>query len=304
MKRVVLLASLIALVAGACGSLGAQAVTLSLAYKAGDTYRYTLHVVLKYTVGGQGLSLPLNVEMTGKETLKVNAVDSSGTADLTVAMSDTSVKTTVNGTTSTTTSNTTTTIEVKVTKDGRVVSVNGNAFGNSGGLPGMTGGEGGLVSAILPDQPVKKGDTWKKTYDQTNPMHSSGSVHVTTDNTYLKDDTVGKVNAAVVDSKISSDLDLSFDLSALSGQSGTSLFPTGGSMGMKSMALKGTTKSDVMTWIDIGARHIVKSKSSGSLDATITLNLDQSAGTTTTPMPILSGPITFKGTQTLEMNPA
>jgi len=43
----------------------------------------------------------------------------------------------------------------------------------------------------------------------------------------------------------------------------------------------------------------VKTHSSGSIDATMTLNM--AAGATT---PGLTGPITFKGTQTTDMNPA
>ena len=41
------LAFLAAFLIAACGSLGAQAHTLSLAYKPGDNYKYSLHAVLK-----------------------------------------------------------------------------------------------------------------------------------------------------------------------------------------------------------------------------------------------------------------
>jgi hypothetical protein len=292
------MASFLALSVAACGSISVQAQTLSLAYKAGDTYKYTLHIVLKYTIGTQGVSLPFNVDMSGKETVKVKSVDSGGTADLTIDLTELAVKTTVNGTTNTTTTSGTS-IEMKVAKDGRIVSVNGSALGSSGSLPGMTGAEGGLVSAILPDKPVKPNDTWTKNYDQTNPVNSTGSFHVRTDNKYLKDDKVGSLNTAEVESKINADLDLTFDISSLTGQGGTSVFPSSGtSMGLKGMSMKGTTTSDVKTWIDASARRIVKSSSSGTVDATLILTL--TPGTTT---PGLTGPITFKGTQTLDMNP-
>lgn len=283
----------------ACGSIGDQAHTISLAYKSGDTYRYALHVGMKYTVGAQGLSIPINLDLSGKETVKVQSVDSTGTADLSINLTDLSVKTTVNGTTNTTTTTTTTSVEVKVGRDGRIVSVNGSVFGSSGSLPGMSGADGGLVSAILPDKPVKPGDTWTKSYDQTNPMHSTGAYHVTTDNKYLRDEKVGNVNTAVVESKINADLDLTFDLASLSGQGGSSFLPTsGGSAALKSMSMKGSTKTDVTTWIDFGAHRIVKSHSTGTIDAMIDLNMV--AGSTA---PGLSGPITFKGTQTLDLNP-
>ena len=282
----------------ACGSLGVQAHTISLAYKSGDTYKYALHVVLKYTIGVSGMSIPFNLDMSAKETVKVKSVDSSGTADLSIDLTDMSVKTTTNGVTNTTTSTTPTSVEVKVAKDGRIVSVNGSTMG-SGTLPGLTGSEGGIVSAILPDNAVKPGATWTKNYDQANVMGSTGSVHVTTDNKYLRDEKVSGVDAAVVESKITANLDLKFDMSSL-GQGGSSLFPSSGSAGgLQGLALSGSTKTDVTSWIDSSAHRIVKSHLTGTLDATMTMNM--TAGATT---PGFTGPFTFKGTNTLDLNPA
>lgn len=295
MKRLALLALFLV---AACGSLGVQAHTISLAYKSGETYKYTFHVVLKYTIGAAGMSIPLNLDMSAKETVKVKSVDASGTADLSIDLSDMSTKTTTNGVDNTTTSKTPTTIEVKVAKDGRVVSVNGSAMGSST-LPGLSGSEGGLVSAILPDGAVKPGDTWTKNYDEANMAGSTGAVHVTTDNKYLRDEQVNSVNAAVVESNITAKLDLKFDMSSL-GQGGGSLFPSsGGAGGLQSLALSGSTKTDVTSWIDAGAHRIVKSHTSGTVDAT--MNFNMTAGATT---PGLTGPFTFKGTQTVDMNPA
>jgi hypothetical protein len=295
MKRLALVALFLV---AACGSLGVQSHTISLAYKAGDTYKYTLHAVLKYTIGAAGMSIPFNLDMSAKETVKVKSVDSSGTADLSIDLTDLSVKTTTNGVTNTTTTTTSTTVEVKVAKDGRVVSVNGSALGG-GTLPGLSGSEGGIVSAILPDNAVKPGDTWTKNYDQANVAGSTGSIHVTTDNKYLRDEQVNSVNAAVVESKINATLDLKLDLSAL-GQGGGSLLPSAGAAGgLQGLAIKGATTTDVTSWIDASAHRIVKSHSSGTLDATMTMNM--TSGSTT---PGLTGPFTFKGTQTLDMNPA
>jgi len=284
----------------ACGSVNTvQAHTISLAYKAGDTYKYALHFVLKYTIGVQSMSIPLDVDLSGKQTVKVNSVDSTGVADATITVSYLSAKTTVNGTTNTTTT-ASTTVEVKVGPDGRVISVNGNAMGTSAAFPGISCTDSGLVSAILPDKPVKPGDTWTKSYDETGLAGSTGTLHVTSDNKYVRDEKVSNVNAAVVESKINANLDLTFDMSKLGG-GGTPLFPSGGagSGGLQGMTMKGTTTSNVTSWIDSGARHIVKSHSTGSVDAT--LDFQMAAGQT---MPGLTGPITFKGTQTLDMNPA
>jgi len=291
------LAVFVFVVFAACGSLGVQAHTISLAYKAGDTYKYALHAVLDYTIGAAGFAIPFKLDMSGKETITVRSVDSSGTADLTIALTDLSVKTTTNGVTNTTTTTSPTSVEMKIASDGRIVSVNGSTFTN-GSLPGLSGTEGGLITAILPDKPVKPGDTWTKDYDQANPM-GKGSIHVTTKNKYLRDEQVKNVNTSVVESNIATTIDLTLDMSAMAGEAGTPLFPpSGGASGLQSLSMKGTTTSDVTSWIDSSAHRVAKTHSAGKVDATMTLNM--AAGATT---PGLTGPITFKGTQTMDMNP-
>lgn len=285
----------------ACGSANTvSAHTISLAYKAGDSYKYSVHLVFNYTVGIQsvGMTVPLDIDLSAKETIKVNSVDSSGVADVTITMTDLTTKTSVNGTTTTTTT-ASSTLNLKIGADGRVISVNGSAMGNTS-LPGLSDTGSGFVSAILPDKPVKPGDTWSKSYDQSNPSGSTGSLHVTSDNKYLRDEKVSSVNAAVVESKVNANLDLKFDMASLGGSSGTPLFPSGPDSGLQSLAMTGTVKSDVTSWIDSSARHVLKGRSTGSVDATLQFNMAAGA----TPQPGLNGPITFKGTQTVDMNPA
>ena len=294
MKR---LALLVFFLVAACGSIGAQAQTISLAYKAGDTYKYGFHAVLKYTVGTSGMAIPLNMDLTAKETITVKSVDADGTADMSVAISDVSMKMSMNGTTNTTTTpGTAGTIEMKVAKDGRVISVNGNAFGNNA-LPGISGTQGGVVSAILPDHPVKPGDTWTKSYDVPNSLGSS-SIHATSDNSYLRDETVNSVKAAVIESKVNTNLNMALDLGSMFGGASTPAPTTGAAAG--TLTMTGTAKSDTTSWIDISGHRIVKTHSTGSVDATMTMSAPPGAATT----PRLSGPITLKGTQTLDMTPA
>jgi hypothetical protein len=295
MKRMALLTIF---VVAACGSIGAQAQSISLAYKTGDTFKYGFHAVMKYTIAAAGMSVPLDMDLGAKQTVTVKSVDSSGTADMSVDINNVSIKMSMNGTTNTTTTNTGGTIDMKVAKDGRVLSVNGNAFGTSTTLPGMTGTQGGVVSAILPDHPVKPGDTWTKSYDEPNPLGPS-SIHATSNSTYLRDDTVGGVKTAVIESKVSTNLDMTIDLSSMLGASGMPP-ATGGPTGAETLSLKGTSISDTTTWIDTSARRLVKTHSTSSVDATLTINVP--AGSVSTPG--LTGPITLKGTQTLDLTPA
>ena len=290
MRRLVVAAFLVA----ACGSVNvAQPHTIALAYKSGDAYKYTLSAALKYTIGAVGASIPIDVDMSAKETVNVQSVDSAGTADLSIVVSDLSLKTTTNGTTNTTTTTNSTPVDMKVASDGRIVSVNGTALG-SNSLPGISQMGGGLVSAVLPDGSVKPGDTWTKDYDQANPS-GSGSIHVATKNKYLRDEQVKGVNTAVVGSNISSNIDFLMDMSALGG----SLFPTGGQGSLQSLAIKGTSTSQVTSWIDASAHRLVKTHSEGNVDATLTINMSGGSAN-----PALTGPITFKGTQTMDLNPA
>jgi len=295
LRRLALVAFLLV---AACGSFGVtQAHTLSLAYKTGDTYKYGLHAAFKYTLGAEGMSIPLDMDITAKESMTVKSVDSSGTADVSISVSDLAMKMTTNGTTNTTTTTTSTAVEMKIAKDGRLISINGNTLGN-GSLPGLSGSEGGLVTAVLPDGAVKPGDTWTKTYDQANPA-GSGTIHITTKNKYVRDEKVGSIDTAVVQSNIVTNIDLTIDLSAMGGDTGTPMFPSGGASGLQGITMKGTTTSDVTSWIDASAHRVVKTHSTGSLYATMTMNM--TAGSTN---PVLTGPITFKGTQTLDMTPA
>ena len=295
-KRVALLAFFLV---AACGSIGVQAQSISLAYKAGDTYKYGFHLVMKYTIAASGMSIPLDMDLSAKENITVKSVDSSGTADMSVAITDISVKMSMNGTTNTTTTPTGATIDMKVAKDGEVLSVNGSAFGNNTTLPGMTGTQGGIVSAILPDHPVKPGDTWTKTYDVPNPL-STTTIHATSDNTYLRDENVGSVKTAVIESKVNTNLDMKLDLSSMLGAAGATP-PAGAAPGAETISMTGTSKSDTTSWIDTSARRIVKTHSTGSVDATLTVNVPPPTNTTT---PALTGPISFKGTQTLDLTPA
>jgi len=278
-----------------CGSFLAQTHTISLAFKTGDTYKYALHVVLDYTVGAQGLSIPLQLDLTAKDTVTVKSVDAGGTADVAVALSDITVKSTINGTTSSTVARNET-VELKVSSDGRVTSVNGKAIPN-GSMPDFTGTGSSFISAVLPDHAVKVGDTWTKSYDIANTA-GSGTVHVATDNNYPRDERVGGVDAAVIESKIKSNFDLTFDTSSL--QSALPMLPpsnpTSGTL--KNVTVKGTVSSDVTSWIDINGHRIVKTHSKGASDATIDLEMSSGAS------PGFSGPITLKGTQTVDIDPA
>ena len=279
----------------ACGSFGLGAHPISLAFKAGDTYSYKLHAKLDYTIGAQGLAVPFKLELNAKDTVKVNSVDSSGVADVTINLTDITIKSTINSTDDTHFAKPET-VNLKVTSDGHVVSVNGTEL-TTGSLPDFTGMGNGLISAVLPSGDVRVGDTWTKTYD-SKPPAGSGTIHVKTDNKFVRDEKVGSVQAAVVESKITSAIDITFDSSAF-GLPMMSPRATPTSPMVRNVAMKGTLTSTVTSWIDTAGHRIVKSHSTGNTDATLNLSMSSPSSATA-----FNGPITFKGTQAVEIDPA
>src|SRR6266516_6831601 len=116
MKRLALVA--VVLLAG-CGSFGAPTPhTLSLVYKAGDTYKYKFHATSKQTASISGMTVPIEIDTTAKETVTVKSVDASGVADLSIALSDFSLKTVAGGVTNTTTGLPSSEVDVKIHGDG------------------------------------------------------------------------------------------------------------------------------------------------------------------------------------------
>ena len=296
MKRLVGLVVALFVVTG-CGSFGLRSHPISLAFKSGDSYSYKLHAKLDYTVGAQGMSIPFKLELNAKDTVKVNSVDSSGVADVTINLSDITVKSTINGTDDSHAGKPET-VKLKIASDGHIVNVNGTDV-TAGSVPDFTGLGNGLISSVLPSGDVKVGDTWKKTLDSKPPM-GTGTIHVQTDNTYLRDEKVGAVDTAVVESKITSAIDITLDTGSLglpmaSGGTRKSTSPA-----IQNVTVKGTLTSTVTSWIDTSGHRIVKTHSSGKTDATLDLS---PASPTSTP-PAFRGPFSFKGTQAVEIDPA
>lgn len=295
--------ALVALVAVACGGLGTQTQDVRLAYHKGDTYKYTIHSTANETVDAVIVQVPLTLDMTASQKVTVNSVDSSGTADLSIDMSNVSIKTTMNQTTNTT-NVASQTISMQVGADGRIVSVNGNAVGGNP-FTVLSGVGGGFISAVLPDKAVQPGDTWSKTYDQTNPQ-GSGSIHVTANSKYLRDEAPSGANsagpkAAVIETTSTSTIDMTLDMSKLAaGQSGSPL-PGLTPGAIQSLTFKGTAKAVITSWIDTSTHRVAKTHRTSNLDATMTMNFPPS----TSPSMIgLTGPINIKGDETTDLTRA
>jgi hypothetical protein len=291
---------LVLLVALACGPVGAHAQSLALAYRSGDAYKYTLHSTAVETVDAGVMAIPITLDLTAHETVTVQSVDSAGAANLSISVTNLTIKSSANGVTNTTTGTPAPIINMKVAADGRILSVTGNPFGSSP-FALFSGTGGSFTSAVLPDNAVKPGDTWSKSYDQANTT-GSGNIHVTTKSKYLRDEAVNGVSAAVVQTTSTASINITIDMSKLMAGLGSAgpVMPGGG---LGSLTITGTSSSDVTTWIDPGGHRVLKSHMTGTTDATMTIKMDTKAPAGTT-MPGMTGPYSIKGTQTLNLDPA
>jgi hypothetical protein len=289
--------ALIALFVMACGPTAAHAQTLVLAYKSGDTYKYTLSSTANETIDVGGLTIPLKLEMTGGETVTVKSVDSQGTADVSIDLSNLVIKTTTGQTTNTTSGTPTPTISMKIGADGRILSVNGTTIG--GNPFTIFSGGGGFISAVLPDKAVAVGDTWSKDYDQANPM-GTGTIRLMNKSKYLRDESLKGVNAAVVETTSTGSLDITVEMSKVMAgapASSSSVIPPGL---FQSLSIKGTVTADTTTWVDPAGHRVMKSHKTGTANLTMTF----SGASTGQTVPGLNGPISIKGDETTDQTPA
>ncbi|HET7465256.1 MAG TPA: hypothetical protein VFL29_01205 [Candidatus Dormibacteraeota bacterium] len=271
MRRLAVVA--VALVA--CTVVPAHAQTLELKFKQGDTYKYSLHLSgsLDYTAANAP-KLKGNVKFDAKagESVAVTAVEDDGTADLSITFSKLTVTTTgrdPGGNLTTSTSTQTNALppqQLKVSADGRILSINGESTDAQSPFGVLVGSD--LAFAVLPDTAVKPGDRWSKSYDQSQPDGRT-TVHVTTDSTYLRDESIKGVNSAVVETKSTANFTLN--------------------LAVGTTAMHGTSDSVTTSWIDPGTRRLLKSTANATLKAE--LNSVETG-------------VTITGTQSLDLEPA
>ena len=215
----------------ACGS-DVQAATLAIRYRSGDQVTYHVHQVFTAALANAGAQIqPLTFDLRAVERTKVTAVAGDGTATLEVQLLDT-----------TGTSNGqplpplgTQSYQLLVGPDGRILGGGASAAGTSAvSVPSAD-----QSFAILPDRKVKPGDAWTRDYERPNPL-GSGSLKVHSENRFLRYEQLNGVQAAVVESRLSTPVDQQVTLA------GQPLQETG------------TVTADVTSWVDAGAGRFLK----------------------------------------------
>jgi hypothetical protein len=243
------------------GSTGpATALTLSL--QPGGDLRYQVHMTMSGTLSAGGQKQPISGAISARMSWHVVSVDRKGVATVELKMRD--LAGTMGG--QAIPARAGTSFRIRVAPDGRVLSSSdlglGSVLGGSGlQLPGSS-----QISPLLPDDPVKPGDTWKKDYTQAFPF-GAGRIHLSSDNTYLRNETIGGVKTAVIQSTESFPFDFTLDFRELlraSGSSTRSLGLPGGA----DLKLMYTGKAAVSStdWLDIRAGQVVRGEATAWFD--------------------------------------
>jgi hypothetical protein len=259
------------------GTATAQMLTLS--YSKDATYKYRFTLTSDFTVQTVALTEQERIDLSAKEALTVSSVDARGVAEVMVTFTDAKLKTTLGSGQATAVINngpsTLTDTHFWLAPDGRALSTyDGGSLPDDPVMFGVAA-DARFVSAVLSDSTVKPGDTWTKNYDVASPS-GAGSIQVIAKSRYLRNETFGGVQVAVVETVSTANVDI-----GIKGSSG----------------ILGTASSDVTSWIDPSAHRIVKTMVTSSSEVSMAAS----------PLGSLvpgAGPFTQKGTQTLDLEPA
>ena len=272
-RRSMAVALVVVLVAAAGGyaffsrgsSSGGTAFALTL--KRDKTYTYDIRISMDGAMSTQGQQVPLKMEMDQTIGWQVESTDSEGTATIAVTMQTRSAQ--FNGQPSPALPTQTT--RIRVARDGRILSAD---FGLSGLGSNRPGDLGSLVPGtdqfmpLLPDHPVKVGDTWTKAFDQDLPF-GMGRLRYDVESSLLRYDVSNGKRMAVLLSTLRLPLNMSIDLKkilAATGSAGGQTFPGGGNPKMK---FGGSVTMQQTAWFDQARGELYRSIGNAKFDMSI-----------------------------------
>jgi hypothetical protein len=245
-------------VAGLMFITSSDGTALASSFSRGESAEYRISIGTDMVLSVDGQRTPIKSSMDADVAWTVTSTDADGTATVELAFSNASAR--LNG--RSVAAPDLPRMTVRLTPDGDVLSSNGTTL-VSGGL-----GQGqlspGKLRVMLPDGVVKPGDTWSKTSTQT--LFGS-AIAYTSNGTYLRDERIEGVDAAVVETKATIPMNLTVTLADVAQLLG---LPTDQMPADASFRYEGTAASDALTWIDPRGHRLLKTSTNGEIDVTVT----------------------------------
>ncbi|HEY1332509.1 MAG TPA: hypothetical protein VGH10_13690 [Actinomycetota bacterium] len=236
----------------------AVAMTMSFTKSERQTYHMTMDLHGSLTAAGQ--QVPLSEQMDMVMTWKVTDVNAAGVATVDVGVRHATA--TVDGR------------KVKVPSLGHLrFQINQNGQIVSGNMMALTSASGSAGSGVpgtdqltplLPDHPVKPGDSWSKTYSQPNPF-GDGSITYTTETHYVSNQMMQGVNAAVLQSTTTVPLNMTIDVRKMLKSAGSDA--TGSLDGADpKFTYKGSVTMNQTAWFDVPNKQMLATQVQGHFD--------------------------------------
>jgi hypothetical protein len=220
-------------------------VALTLAFRSGQFRQAQMTMHLTGTLDAGSGSDSMDLSMSSDLQLVVVEMDPSGSAIITMAQ--TNVTMSAGGIDLS--PGVPTAARLKIANDGALIESVGAPLVAGGGVEAEFAASN--LSAILPDGSVEPGDTWTKYINETI-MHNQLGFRTTS--TYLRNEDVGSVNAAVVETKATIPFDLKVPKGDLGDMGGFE--PHNAVTGTYSY--NGTLTTDTTSWIDPLTHRLLK----------------------------------------------
>ncbi|MBI4259058.1 MAG: hypothetical protein HY658_00695 [Actinobacteria bacterium] len=255
------------------GSAGGVAMAMSFEEGQRLGYRMVLDADLDVSAGTESESLRMS--MRQDMSMEVLGVDAEGIATIRVRLDNAEISTGGLPLPPTEVPDEVE-VELRIAPDGRVLESQGLTLASGGGgLASFPGTD--QFSPLLPDTPVSPGDSWSEDFDQEIPYFDQ-ALHFSVQSSYLRDEEVDGVMAAVIQSHLTVPMDFELDVrELLEGLGGdTSAIPPGTDPVFR---YEGTMEADDTSWFDVEAGRVLKSFLSADLDITVSMDgLPASAG--------------------------
>jgi hypothetical protein len=227
-------------------SSGGTAFALTLSRD--KTYSYDVRLGMRGTISMQGEQVPFRMEMDQVIGWRVESTDSEGTATVAVTVEIRAAQ--LNGQPAPAIPAQTS--RIRVARDGRILSADFALSGLGTNRPGDFGSlvpGGDQFMPLLPNHPVKVGDTWTKAFDQELPF-GMGRLRYDVESSLLRYGDIDGKRMAVLFSTLRLPLNMTIDLRKLlaaSGTTGGQPLPGGGDPKMK---FGGSMTMQQTAWFD------------------------------------------------------